>query len=348
MPVNAISNAASEKGKAMDAIKTVGLCKSYGKKRAVDNLSFTIGSGEIYGFVGRNGAGKSTVMKMLAGLILPSSGEIEILGEKMAPGCTSRRLGDNVMVRALALGVPNAKAISLDALRIVGLEEVAKKRAKTYSLGMKQRLGLALALVGSPDLLLLDEPFNGLDPQGVRELRTTIVELAQLRNLTVFISSHVLDQLERMVTRYGVIRDGVLVREMTAEEVDRECADYLSIRVTEPQVALAKLQDAFPQAKFAILPDNSIRADITSGDMVSGQVACRANATSGQGTYHADGSTRSALNLDPNQVGYVLSGAGIAVSELYVHERDIEELFVRLMGAESPRDHDGKGGARYV
>ena len=164
----------------------------------------------------------------------------------------------------------------------------------------------------------------------------------------MFISSHVLDQLERMVTRYGVIRDGVLVREMTAEEVDRECADYLSIRVTEPQVALAKLQDAFPQAKFAILPDNSIRADITSGDMVSGQVACRANATSGQGTYHADGSTRSALNLDPNQVGYVLSGAGIAVSELYVHERDIEELFVRLMGAESPRDHDGKGGARYV
>ena len=322
----------------MDAIKTVGLSKTYGKKRAVDNLSFTIKQGEIYGFVGRNGAGKSTVMKMLAGLILPTAGDIEILGEQMKPGCTSRRLGalienpgihsgltglDNVMVRALALGVPNAKAMSLDALRIVGLEEVAKKRAKTYSLGMKQRLGLALALVGSPDLLLLDEPFNGLDPQGVRELRTTIVELAQLRNLTVFISSHVLDQLERMVTRYGVIRDGVLVRELTAEEVDAECADYLSIRVAEPQVALVKLQDAFPQAKFAILPDNSIRADVASV------------VTSGQGTCHTDGSTRSALNLDPNQVGYVLSEAGIAVSELYVHERDIEELFVGLMGAES-------------
>ena len=363
MPVNAISNAASEKGKAMDAIKTVGLSKTYGKKRAVDNLSFTISSGEIYGFVGRNGAGKSTVMKMLAGLVLPSSGEIEILGEKMAPGCTSRRLGalienpgihlgltglDNVMVRALALGIPNAKAISLDALRIVGLEEVAKKRAKTYSLGMKRRLGLALALVGSPDLLLLDEPFNGLDPQGVRELRTTIVELAQLRNLTVFISSHVLDQLERMVTRYGIIRDGVLVRELTAAEVDAECADYLSIRVAEPQVALAKLQDAFPQAKFAILPDNSIRVDIASGDVTSGEGTCHTNTTSGQGTCHTDGSTRSTLNLDPNQVGYVLSKAGIAVSELYVHERDIEELFVGLMGAESPRNHDGKGGARYV
>lgn len=322
------------KGITMEAIKTVGLSKLYGKKRAVDNLSFTIGSGEIYGFVGRNGAGKSTVMKMLAGLILPSSGEIEILGEKMAPGCTSRRLGalienpgihlglsglDNTMVRALALGVPNAKAMSLDVLRIVGLENVARKRAKTYSLGMKQRLGLALALVGSPDLLLLDEPFNGLDPQAVRELRTTIIDLAQMRNITVFISSHVLDQLERMVTRYGVIRDGVLVREMTAEEVDAECADYLSIRVAEPQVALAKLQDAFPQAKFAILPDNSIRADITSK-----QTTCSTN-----------GQTRSHGNLDPNQVGYVLSQAGIPVTELYIHERDIEELFVGLMGADS-------------
>lgn len=322
------------KGITMEAIKTVGLSKLYGKKRAVDNLSFTIGSGEIYGFVGHNGAGKSTVMKMLAGLILPSSGEIEILGEKMAPGCTSRRLGalienpgihlglsglDNTMVRALALGVPNVKAMSLDVLRIVGLENVARKRAKTYSLGMKQRLGLALALVGSPDLLLLDEPFNGLDPQAVRELRTTIIDLAQMRNITVFISSHVLDQLERMVTRYGVIRDGVLVREMTAEEVDAECADYLSIRVAEPQVALAKLQDAFPQAKFAILPDNSIRADITSK-----QTTCSTN-----------GQTRSHGNLDPNQVGYVLSQAGIPVTELYIHERDIEELFVGLMGADS-------------
>ena len=322
------------KGITMEAIKTVGLSKLYGKKRAVDNLSFTIGSGEIYGFVGRNGAGKSTVMKMLAGLILPSSGEIEILGEKMAPGCTSRRLGalienpgihlglsglDNTMVRALALGVPNAKVMSLDVLRIVGLENVAQKRAKTYSLGMKQRLGLALALVGSPDLLLLDEPFNGLDPQAVRELRTTIIDLAQMRNITVFISSHVLDQLERMVTRYGVIRDGVLVREMAAEEVDAECADYLSIRVAEPQVALAKLQGAFPQAKFAILPDNSIRADITSKE-----TTCSANEQ-----------TRSHGNLDPNQVGYVLSQAGIPVTELYIHERDIEELFVGLMGADS-------------
>lgn len=128
----------------------------------------------------------------------------------------------------------------------------------------------------------------------------------------MFISSHVLDQLERMVTRYGVIRDGVLVREMTAEEVDAECADYLSIRVAEPQVALAKLQDAFPQATFNILADDAIRAE---------------------------------GGLNPNQVGYALSEAGIPITELYVHERDIEELFVSLMGEDTSQGGTSHAGA---
>ena len=307
----------------MDAIRTSNLTKAYGAKRAVDGVSLTVGAGEIYGFVGRNGAGKSTLMKMLAGLVLPTAGEVEILGERQAPGQTSRRLGaliespgihpgltglDNVMVRALALGVPNARGASLDALETVGLAYVAKKRAKTYSLGMKQRLGLALALVGSPDLLLLDEPFNGLDPQAVREVRTTIMTLARVRSLTVFVSSHVLDQLERMVTRYGVVRDGRLVREMTAAEVDAECADYLSVRAADPQLALARLEDAFPHARFSIMPDDAIRAE--------GGVAAE-------------------------EAGEALAQAGIAVTELFVHERDIEELFVGLMG-----DEPARGGGR--
>ena len=315
----------------MDAIKTVGLTKAYGAKRAVDGVDLTVACGEIYGFVGRNGAGKSTLMKMLAGLVLPTAGEIEILGERQAPGCTSRRLGaliespgihlglsglDNVMVRALALGVPNARAASLEALATVGLSGVAKKRAKSYSLGMKQRLGLALALVGSPDLLLLDEPFNGLDPQAVREVRTTIVDLARSRSITVFVSSHVLDQLERMVTRYGVIRDGRLVREMGAEEVERECADYLSVRAAAPQLALARLQSAFPRARFSVMEDDEIR--------VEGGVS-------------------------PEEAGRVLAEAGIAVTELFVHERDIEELFVGLMGADpSAFGHDAAAGPHAV
>ncbi len=304
----------------MEAIKTVGLTKAYGKKCAVDALNLTVQRGEIYGFVGRNGAGKSTVMKMLAGLVLSTAGSIELLGEPQAPGSTSRRMGaliespgihpgltglDNVMCRALALGVPGAKEASFEALETVGLAAMAKKRAKSYSLGMKQRLGLALALVGSPDLLLLDEPFNGLDPQGVREVRTTIVGLAKMRGITVFISSHVLDQLERMVTRYGVIRDGRLVREMTAQDVERECSDYLLIRTGAPHIALARLQDAFPQARFTVMEDDAIR--------VQGRVST-------------------------GEAGQALSEAGIPVTELFMHERDIEELFVGLMGAESPAD----------
>ena len=205
----------------------------------------------------------------------------------------------------------------MQALETVGLASIAKKRAKTYSLGMKQRLGLALALVGSPDVLLLDEPFNGLDPQAVREVRTTIMDLARTRSITVFISSRVLDQLERMVTCYGVIRDGCLVREMTAAEVDTECTDYLSIRAAAPQLALACLQDAFPQAAFSIMPDDVIRAE---GDMT------------------------------PEQAGTALSKAGIAVSELFVHERDIEELFVGLMdddvSAEAGRMRVSMGGGQ--
>ncbi len=295
-------------------IRTSGLTKAYGAKRAVDGVNLRVGAGEIYGFVGRNGAGKSTVMKMLAGLVLPTAGEIEILGERQMPGSTSRQLGalienpgiypglsglDNVMVRALALGVPKARAASMNALEIVGLASVAKKRVKTYSLGMKQRLGLALALVGSPDLLLLDEPFNGLDPQAVREVRTAIMTLARVRSLTVFVSSHVLDQLERMVTRYGVIRDGRLVCEMSAADVDVECADYLLIRAASPQLALAKLQDSFPDARFSVMEDDAIRAE--------GEVSAE-------------------------DAGRALAEAGIPITELFVHERDIEELFVGLMG----------------
>lgn len=164
----------------MNAIETVGLTKAFGEKHAVDALDLTVKRGEIYGFVGRNGAGKSTVMKMLAGLVLPTSGEIALLGEHQKPGCTSRRMGalieepgvlrfltglENVACRAMSLGVVDAERVAAETLQEVGLADAAHKRVKSYSLGMKQRLGLALALVGSPDLLLLDEPFNGLDPQ---------------------------------------------------------------------------------------------------------------------------------------------------------------------------------------
>lgn len=298
----------------MDAIVAAGLTRTFGAKRAVDDLTLTVRQGDIYGFVGRNGSGKSTVMKMICGLVPQTAGTVRIFGEPFAPGTTSRRIGavieepgfypgltglDNVRCRALSLGLPDAKAASAQALEQVGLADVARKKAKTYSLGMKQRLGLALALVGSPDILMLDEPFNGLDPQVVREVRSLIVRLAEVRGVTVFISSHVLDQLERMVTRDGVIREGRLVREVTAAEVEAECADYLSVRCADAELALSVLQTAFPQAAFTVMPNNALH--------IAGGAA-------------------------PQEVGRVLAQQGIAVEELFVHERDIEEYFVALMG----------------
>ena len=300
----------------MDAIATAGLTRTFGAKRAVDDLTLTVRQGDIYGFVGRNGSGKSTVMKMICGLVPQTAGTVRIFGEQFAPGITSRRIGavieepgfypsltglDNVRCRALSLGLPDAKAASAQALEQVGLADVARKKAKKYSLGMKQRLGLAMALVGSPDILMLDEPFNGLDPQVVREVRSLIVRLAEVHGVTVFISSHVLDQLERMATRYGVIREGRLVREVTAAEVEAECADYLSVRCAEAELALSVLQTAFPQASFTVMPDNALH--------VSGGAA-------------------------PQEVGRVLAQRGIVVEELFVHERDIEEYFVALMGSD--------------
>lgn len=313
----------------MDVIRTVGLTKAYGGRPVVDSLDLAVRRGSVYGFVGRNGAGKSTAMKMLCGMVLPTAGEIELFGERQAPGTTSRRVGaviespgihpgltglDNAMYRALALGVPDARAACREALDLVGLGEVMGKRAKTYSLGMKQRLGLAMALVGSPDLLLLDEPFNGLDPQGVREVRTLVMRLVQARGITVFISSHVIDQLERMVTDYGVIRAGRLVRTVTADEVAAACADYLLVRCDRPPLALSVLTDAFPQARFAVMEDDAVR--------VEGGVAGEA-------------------------VGRVLADAGIAVAELRSHSRDIEEYFVELMGDEPVGGSSpAKGGGR--
>jgi ABC-2 type transport system ATP-binding protein len=302
----------------MDAIRVSGLVKEFGSRRVLDGVDLRVGVGEVYGLVGRNGAGKSTLMKILAGMVLPTAGEVEMLGERQEPGCTSGRLGalvespgvypgltclDNVMVRALALGVPRAREASAKALDTVGLAAAAGKRAKACSLGMRQRLGLALALVGSPDLLVLDEPFNGLDPEATLELRTTIMALVRDRSVTVVLSSHVLDQLGRMATGYGVIRDGRIVRQMNAAEVEAECSDYLSIRSAEPQIALARLEEAFPQASFSAMPDDAIR--------VGGGVTAE-------------------------QAGGVLARAGVAVSEMFVKRRDVEEFFVGLMGDGRP------------
>ncbi len=300
----------------MDVVETYGLMKTFGGKTAVDHFDMHVNQGDIYGFVGRNGAGKTTVMRMLAGLAEPSGGEVRVFGTSPREAGTSRRIGvlieapglygtmsayDNMMLKALALGLVDPKAKVRDLLEFTGLGQVGKKKTKQFSMGMKQRLGLALALLGDPDLLLLDEPLNGLDPEGAREIRRLIMQLNDQRGITVVISSHVLEQLGKMATRYGVIREGHMVRELTAADVDQECSDFLQVEAANPTLALAVLQERFPNLRFQSMPDASIR--------VFGAA-------------------------DAGAVGATLNEQSIAVQGLYAYKRDLEEFFVEMMGAE--------------
>ena len=248
----------------MNIIETHALTRDYGKMRAVDRLDMHVAAGEIYGFVGKNGAGKSTAMKMLAGLVNPSSGEIELFGASLRSRRARQgfsRIGapiedpgvlptfsalENLMCKALALGVVRPDAHCRELLELVGLEDSGPLPVKKFSLGMKQRLGLALALVGGPDLLLLDEPFNGLDPESTRAMRGALVRLNRERGVTMVISSHVLDQLDRMATSFGVIRAGRMVRELSMDDLHRECGSSIRVRTNDPARALAIWKRRYP------------------------------------------------------------------------------------------------------
>ena len=227
------------------AVRTLGLCKSYRGKAAVDHLDMQVPQGEIYGFIGANGAGKSTTFKLLAGLAKPTAGQIEIFGQPSKQGTFSRRVGiliedaglygslsarDNCLLKAKLLGLDDEKSAVDRVLAQVGLEKMGKKAAKRFSMGQRRRLGLALALLGDPDLLLLDEPSNGLDPEGIRDVRLLLQQLQAERGVTVLVSSHILGELEKFATCYGIIRDGHMVEQITAEALSAQCRDYIALQ----------------------------------------------------------------------------------------------------------------------
>lgn len=310
----------------MLAIETRGLSKVYLRRKVVGGLNMHVEQGDVYGFVGRNGAGKSTTMKMICGMIRPTAGEVRLFdrlavdptgnvehGEAVRIGALVESPGlypnmsafENMRCKAIALGLVDGKAEIEQLLSIVGLSDAGRKRTEDYSMGMKQRLGLALAMLGSPDVLLLDEPMNGLDPEGVREVRNLIIRLKEQRGVTVVVSSHVLDQLGRIATRYGVIHAGRMVCEMTADEVAQACGDYLVVRTAEPERTLALLAETYPNVACAMLPDGTLRL----------RDAARERAV-----------------LDAAMIGAFLAANNIPVYELRVHERDLEDYFLELMG----------------
>ena len=241
-------------------LTTSGLSKRYGKFQALDDLSMHIPKGAIYGFVGRNGAGKTTLIRLICGLQEPTQGAYSIYGvdytDKLI-GKSRRRMGavvetpsiyldmtaeDNLKQQALILGLPSYDSIP-EILKLVGLDNTGKKRVRNFSLGMKQRLGIAVALMGNPDFLVLDEPVNGLDPQGIIEIRELILKLNKEKQITVLISSHILDELSRLATHYGFIDKGRLVKEISAAELEAACRKCIKVEVTDTK-ALVRVLDA--------------------------------------------------------------------------------------------------------
>ncbi|MBR3297992.1 MAG: ATP-binding cassette domain-containing protein [Clostridia bacterium] len=243
-------------------VETNALVKKYGQKAAVDNMSVHVRKGDIYGLIGKNGAGKTSLMKLLLGLTIPNSGEIKLFGSTDL-GAARMRIGSLIEAPAIyknetamenlarfSLLAPTSKNRMHELLELVGLGDVGKKKAGAFSLGMRQRLGIAIALLGDPELLILDEPINGLDPAGIKEIRDLIVEMNR-RGTTFMISSHLLDELGKIATNYGIAHEGVL-EEITAEELQRKCRVSLKLGVSDPAKAQELIRASFPELQTHI------------------------------------------------------------------------------------------------
>lgn len=230
----------------ISVIRIHELTKQYGHQLAVNNLSFELKKGEICGLVGENGAGKTTLIRMLSGLIFPTSGFIEKednvkIGALIESPALQPELSayDNLRYMAMQNGVKNADKKIKDSLELVGLADVdAKKKAKDFSLGMRQRLAIALAILDTPDLLILDEPINGLDPAGIKEMRTIIKTLRDRFEMTILISSHILSELEMVVDRYIIMHKGKLIKQFTIEELNKEISEQLLLHTINKKEAV--------------------------------------------------------------------------------------------------------------
>lgn len=248
------------------------LCKYYGRFKALDRLSMHVPKGAIYGLVGKNGAGKTTLIRLICGLQPPTGGNYTLYGiggDDRQIVRARRRMGavvetpsiyldmtakDNLKMQYRVLGLPSFEGIDA-LLKLVGLEDTGKKKARNFSLGMKQRLGIAVALAGDPDFLVLDEPVNGLDPQGIIEIRELILKLNREHQITVLISSHILDELSRLATYYGFIDSGRMVQEISVNELEAACRKCTYVQVTDVN-ALVRVLDKWG-ADYRITSDTA-------------------------------------------------------------------------------------------
>ena len=265
-----------EGGKNMDLITTNELCKSYSKKLVIDHVNMHIPESSIYGFVGENGSGKTTIMRLLTGLAEPTSGTYELFGLKnndprifekrknisaivettsLVPTLTAKQ---NIRYFELYSGIELTEEQRDELLAKVNLHDVEGKKVRNFSLGMRQRLGIALALVNNPKLMFLDEPMNGLDPEGIAELRDLLIELNQKDGITVLISSHILSELEKIASCYGFISHGKLLEEITAQELKERCRKSLMVKVDNIEKA-EKVIKELGSLDYKVSPNGEIK-----------------------------------------------------------------------------------------
>ena len=288
------------------------IVKVYGKKTVLKKVNMTINKGDIYGFIGKNGAGKTTFMRVILSLTYPKSGEVKLFGDKTlqevglkvgslieAPGLYKNYTAEENLKRFSTLyGADESKIPEI--LKLVGLGNTGNKKAKDFSLGMRQRLGIAIALLGEPELLLLDEPINGLDPEGIKDIRDLIVKLNKEKNITFLISSHLLDELGKIVTKYGIINDGEMIEEIDAEELREKCKQKLTIEVDDVEKAMK----------------------------IAAKVVKEENLSSDKHIITVNGEVSKAAEINT-----ALVKGGIAVKSIYPNSDSLEEYFMKRIGA---------------
>ena len=297
-------------------LKTYNITKKYGEQLAVDNVNMTIKKGDIYGFIGQNGAGKTTLIRLITGLIHKSGGEIELLGANEenelnkartmvgslieSPSLyTNMTARENLEVSRLVRTIPGKKCID-EVLELVGLKDVEKKKVKNFSLGMRQRLGIANALMGNPKLLILDEPINGLDPMGIVEIRELLKKINKEKDMTILISSHILSELSELATTYGIISNGKLIEEITAKQLSENCRQYIDLRVDDTARAVILLERELGISDYEVLEDSNIKVF---------------------------------SNLDNvGEINSLLSRSGIIVESISVKGENLEEYFMNKVG----------------
>ena len=292
-------------------LRTKNLTKQFGEKFAVRGVSMQIRKGEIYGFIGKNGAGKTTLMRLILGAAMPTDGSIELFGGEDENSARHRigalleypRIYKNCSalenLRRFAIRTGNDTDELEDILELVGLGKVGNKKAGQFSLGMKQRLAIGIALLGHPEFLVLDEPINGLDPAGIKEIRDVILALNQKKGVTFLISSHLLDELSKIVTTYGIIKDGVLIEQITAPELQAKCRHHLKIAADDiPKTAA--LLECLTDKRYIKVGDGCL--------------------------YLYDLIDKS------DRINRLLVNHGIRVSELAVQTASLEEYFLERMG----------------